>query len=134
MIDITKIGETIKKAREEKRYTQQYLAQHLGISQKAYSKIENSQTNLTINHLDKIAQVLETPINQLLDTENKTVYNNYHTHNGEGIVIKKESAEKTLELYERMIKTQSDDIEYLKIHNETLLKTIESLAGKKIKF
>lgn len=130
-MDIKKIGERIKKAREERNYSQQYLAQQLGISQKAYSKIENSQTNVTLNHLDRIAQVLETSINQLLGTEGSTVYNNYNTHNGEGIVIKKETPEKTIELYERMIKAQSDDIAYLKTQNEMLLKTIETIAGKK---
>jgi len=132
MIEINKLGERIKKAREEKNYSQQYLAQQLGISQKAYSKIENSQTNLTVSHLDKIAQVLEMSVNQLLDTEGKAVYNNYNTHNGEGIVIKKESSEKLNDLYERMIKSQSDEIAYLKSHNDSMLKTIEAFAGKKV--
>ena len=130
-MDIKKIGDQIKKAREEKNYSQQYLAQQLGMSQKAYSKIENSQTNITINHLDKIAQVLETSMNKLLGTDGNAVYNNYHTHNGEGIVITKETPEKTTELYERIIKTLTEDNTYLKSQNETLLKTIEAISAKK---
>jgi len=133
MIDIKKIGETIKKAREEKKYTQQYLAQQLGMTQKAYCKIENSQTNLTIAHLDKIAEVLETPIHELIGADG-AVYNNYnntYNGNGDGIVINKTPSEKMNDLYERMIKTQSEEIAYLKTQAESLLHTIESLAGKK---
>ena len=132
MVDIKKIGETIKKAREEKKYTQQYLAQQLGMTQKAYCKIENSQTNLSVAHLDKISEVLETSINQLLGIDG-AVYNNYNTNNGngDGIVINKSPSEKMSELYERMIKTQSEENLHLRAQNEVLLKTIESISGKK---
>ena len=132
MVDIKKIGDTIRKAREEKKYTQQYLAQQLGMTQKAYCKIENSQTQLTIVHLDKISEVLETPINQLLGTDG-AVYNNYATNtgSGDGIVINKTPSEKLSDLYEKMIKTQGDENSFLREQNITLLKTIEALSGKK---
>ena len=132
MINIKKVGEHIKRVREERNYSQQYLAQELGISQKAYSKIENSQTNITLSHLDRISQVLETSVNQLLGTDGSSVYNNYNTHNGEGIVIRKETPEKSIELYERIIKTQSEEITYLKSQNDILLKTIETISGNKL--
>ena len=132
MINIKKVGEHIKRVREERNYSQQYLAQELGISQKAYSKIENSQTNITLSHLDRISQVLETSVNQLLGTDGSSVYNNYNTHNGEGIVIRKETPEKSIELYERIIKTQSEENTYLKSQNDILLKTIETISGNKL--
>lgn len=132
MVDIKKIGNTIKKAREEKQYTQQYLAQELGMTQKAYSKIETSQTQLTVAHLAKISEVLETPINQLLGTDG-AVYNNYATNtgSGDGIVINKTPSEKINDLYERMIKTQSEENAHLREQNAALLKTIEALGAKK---
>ncbi len=132
MIDIKKVGETIKKAREDKKYTQQYLAQQLGMTQKAYCKIENNQTNISIAHLDKIAEVLETTIRQLLGTD-EAVYNNYNTNNGngDGIVINKTPSEKMTDLYERMIKTQTEELNYLKAQYDTLLKTIEAIAERK---
>lgn len=132
MVDIKKIGDTIKKAREEKQYTQQYLAQQLGMTQKAYSKIETSQTQLTVAHLDKIAEVLETSINQLLGTDG-AVYNNYATNTGpgDGIVINKTPSEKLSDLYEKMIAKQSEENAYLREQNAALLKTIEALAPKK---
>ena len=43
------IGTRIKNLREKKNYTQDYLAQKLGITQKAYSKIEANQTRLPVD-------------------------------------------------------------------------------------
>lgn len=108
------VGERIKNLREEKNYSQLYLAQKLGISQKAYSKIENNQTRLSVDTLIKIAEVLETSINKILDNEANTVYNNFSTHNGEGIVIYKHTSDKMFELYEKLLKAKDDEIATLK--------------------
>lgn len=108
------IGTRIKNIREERNYSQDYLAQKLGITQKAYSKIETNQTRLSVEHLLKIAEVLETSINKILDIDAGTVYNNYCTHNGEGIVINKTTSEKILELYDKLLKSKEDEITALK--------------------
>ena len=102
------------------------------MTQKAYCKIENSQTQLTIVHLDKISEVLETPINQLLGTDG-TAYHNCATNTGSGgsTVINKTSSEKLSDLYEKMIMTQGDENAFLREQNTFLLKTIEVLASKK---
>lgn len=39
----------IKQIRELKNFTQEYVAQKLGLSTRAYSKIESGETQLTIN-------------------------------------------------------------------------------------
>jgi transcriptional regulator with XRE-family HTH domain len=62
-------GTIIRKIRENKRLTQEYVAQRMGISQNAYSKIENSVTQLTINHLKKISSILEVPMADLMSDE-----------------------------------------------------------------
>ncbi len=132
MIDIKNIGDTIRKAREEKRYTQQYLARQLGMTQKAYCKIENSQTQLTIAHLDKIAEVLETSINHLIGTEG-VVYNNYLTNSGKGddIVLYKTPIEQFSDLYDKIIQAQREETLFLREQNLALLKTIEAFVAKK---
>lgn len=113
-MNMPNVAEKIKKIREEKNYSQSYLAQELGITQKAYSKIENGETKLTIDHLFKIAHALDITVNELLSAESFNVYNNYHTHNGEGIVVNKLLSEKTVELYERLIASKEAEIEALK--------------------
>ncbi|RQO32643.1 transcriptional regulator [Taibaiella sp. KBW10] len=108
------IGSRIKRLREDKDYSQDYLAQRLGITQKAYSKIETNQTRLSVDNLLKIADVLETSINKILDVDGGTVYNNYSTHHGEGIVIHKTTSDKIIELYDKLLKAKDDEIEALK--------------------
>lgn len=62
-------GTTIRKYREMKKFTQEYVAEKMGISQNAYSKIENNITQLTVNHLKKLSEILEISINELMRDE-----------------------------------------------------------------
>lgn len=72
-IEIIKAPEyKIRKIREIKNYSQDYLAQKLGLSVRAYSKIETGETQLTIRRLNQISLVLEvTPIEILSFDERK---------------------------------------------------------------
>ncbi|WP_262149143.1 helix-turn-helix domain-containing protein [Chryseobacterium foetidum] len=51
-------GQAIRKIRREKDYTQEYMAFEMGISQKAYSDIENSKVKMNIEMLTKISEIL----------------------------------------------------------------------------
>jgi transcriptional regulator with XRE-family HTH domain len=59
-------GTIIRKFRELRNYTQEYVAKEMGISQNAYSKIENNYTQLTVNHIKHISRILEVSILDLL--------------------------------------------------------------------
>jgi transcriptional regulator with XRE-family HTH domain len=48
----------LKQLRELKNFTQEYMAQQLGLSTRAYSKIETGETQLTINRLNEISTIL----------------------------------------------------------------------------
>ena len=50
--------EIIRKKRRELDLSQEYIALELGVSQKAYSDIENGKTNLKNDTLYKIAKIL----------------------------------------------------------------------------
>lgn len=56
---IRAVAVNIRKIREAKDYTQDYLAAKLDISQNAYSKIELGYTKITVERLFQIAQILE---------------------------------------------------------------------------
>ena len=56
---VRSVASNIRKIREYRDYTQDYLAMKLGISQNAYSKIELAYTRITLERLIQIAQVLE---------------------------------------------------------------------------
>ncbi len=49
----------IKRLRELRNYTQEYMAGRLGISQRGYSKIESGKSTLSVQRLRQIAEALE---------------------------------------------------------------------------
>jgi len=68
---IKAIAAVIRKRREERNYTQEYLAYKLNISQNAYSKIELGYTKITVERLFQIAEVLEISAADLLDADTR---------------------------------------------------------------
>lgn len=59
-------GTIIRRFREMHNYSQKYVAAKMGISQNAYSKIENNITQLTVDHLKKLSQILNVSVMDLL--------------------------------------------------------------------
>jgi transcriptional regulator with XRE-family HTH domain len=59
----------IRKVREFRNYTQDYLAVKLKISQNAYSKIELGYSSITVHRLIQIADLLEVKLVDLVDTD-----------------------------------------------------------------
>lgn len=58
-LKIKSVASNIRKVREQRNYTQEYLAAKLNISQNAYSKIELGYTKITVERLFYIAIILE---------------------------------------------------------------------------
>ncbi|MDB3887371.1 helix-turn-helix domain-containing protein [bacterium] len=57
----------IKSIRKKKNFSQQYMAEKLGVSQFAYSKIERNETQLNWNKMLTIASALEINVWDLVD-------------------------------------------------------------------
>jgi transcriptional regulator with XRE-family HTH domain len=68
-LKIKAVAATIRKKREHKNYTQEYLALKLNISQNAYSKIELGYTKITLERLFEIADILEIDVIDLITTD-----------------------------------------------------------------
>jgi transcriptional regulator with XRE-family HTH domain len=60
------IVSNIRKIREFRNYTQDYLAAKLKISQNAYSKIELGYSAITLDRLINIAEILEVELADLI--------------------------------------------------------------------
>lgn len=72
------LGNNIKKLRRFKRITSTNLAQTVGISQAYLSEIENNKKTPTIEVLQKIANILNVTVSDLLDeTDNKFTVEQY---------------------------------------------------------
>jgi transcriptional regulator with XRE-family HTH domain len=74
-----RIGNRIKRLREMKNYTQEYMANNLNISQNSYSRIENETVKLTTDRLQKISEILEVPVEYLVNLD-APIYN-FHNEN-----------------------------------------------------
>ena len=68
------IGNNIKKIRELKGYDQKYMAKQLGVSQSYYSKLESKEENITVEQVNKVANVLEVSLFDLLAFDEKYVF------------------------------------------------------------
>jgi transcriptional regulator with XRE-family HTH domain len=66
---IKAIAANIRNKREERNYTQEYLAAKLHISQNAYSKIELGYTKITVERLYQVADILEADVLDMIDIE-----------------------------------------------------------------
>jgi transcriptional regulator with XRE-family HTH domain len=60
------IGDQIRVHRTKKKLSQENMANELGISVAAYSRIERGQTNVSINRLEQISACLDVSIPQLM--------------------------------------------------------------------
>jgi transcriptional regulator with XRE-family HTH domain len=60
------IVSNIRKLRELRNYTQDYLAAKLRISQNAYSKIELGYSSVTLSRLIQISEILEVDLADLI--------------------------------------------------------------------
>lgn len=112
---LTNIGPKIRKIREIKGYSQEYIASKMSITQNSYSKLERGETNLSIDRLMEICSVLEIELSTLMNFDEKMVFNNC-TQNGnfgENNTFVFNAVEKIQELYERIIKAKNEEIETL---------------------
>jgi len=62
------ITDNVRKLRESRNYSQEYMAGKLRISQNTYSKLELGYTALTLERLILIAAILEVSLISLVNT------------------------------------------------------------------
>jgi transcriptional regulator with XRE-family HTH domain len=61
------IAERIRQLRRSKDYSQQFMADGLGISQNAYSKLESGKTPIHLARLCELSVLLDIDAHQLLE-------------------------------------------------------------------
>lgn len=70
-------GQNIRKIRRERDLTQEYMAFEMGISQKAYSDIENSKVKINLEILTKISDILNIKPSDICGISHKCGNNDY---------------------------------------------------------
>ncbi len=106
---IKRLGTKIRKYRELKDYSQEYMAQKLNINQSQYSRIEKNASDISIEKALKICETLEISISELLDEKQVSVsyfHNRDSSHASNGNIIihnyPKDVFEKILERLDKL--------------------------------
>ncbi|KMQ67214.1 DNA-binding protein [Chryseobacterium sp. FH2] len=108
------LGEKLEKARINKNFTQEYLAEVLNVSQKTYSNFENDKSKPGFSQVKDIAEVLDVSALDFLSGDGITVNQN---HNEVAIAQNYaaiNASEKLIEQYEQRLKDKDTEIAYLK--------------------
>lgn len=117
---VNNIGFNIRKIREQKGFSQEYVANVLNISQASYARIENEDTKVTVDRLQRIAEVLETNIIDFFNNDRYIIHNqNYDNAYGNAYVHNltidnKETTQKLIVSYEDRLKEKDEQILFLK--------------------
>lgn len=66
----------LKQLRKEKKYTQNYVSNFLGISRGKYAKLENGFNSLDLDNIVKLAKLYNTTVEEILCLSNNKNNNN----------------------------------------------------------
>ena len=124
------IGTKIRKIRELKNYTQEYMAQQLGVAQNSYSRYENPETDVKPDLLKQIAEILEVTPDQIEGFDENIIFNNNLYDNAK---IENQHYGNTVNQYSidpKIEKLFEEQITLLKKQNEMLEARIAELEKK----
>lgn len=117
-----KIENKIRNIRELKNLTQEYMADKLGISQAAYSKIENGNTKVSYDKLQDIAKIMGVKVEDIQSFDTQKYFNSFNNlkGNNNGVVninfdedIKKLYEDKITLLEKLLAKTEQELNKYV---------------------
>lgn len=100
------IKSKIKSIRELKNYTQEYMADQLGVTQAGYSKIEKGKTILSYEKLVEIARILEVSVEDVISFDSQRYFNSFNKvrgNNNGSIQINSDNSAALKALYEDKI-------------------------------
>lgn len=97
------IGEKIKSIRELRNYTQEYMADQLGITQAGYSKIEKGATSLSLSKLEQLSVILELPLQDILNFDSQRYFIQIKNTEKENSALNDSSIKLIKSLYEDKI-------------------------------
>ena len=114
---MTDIANQIKKVRELKNFSQDFVAKKLGMSQGNYARLENGGIKISKERLKQISDILETSENSIHNFDEKLFYSmnkaNYQPN-----------PDLIPHFFEGLIKLYKDEIEFL----QRKINLLESLS------
>lgn len=117
-------GLKIRKLRELRNYTQEYMAERLKIGQNTYSRYERGEIEPKVSHLRTIAEVLDVPIEEILRPD-PIVVNISQTENANGVVHQQNNV--PTELFEKLVERYDARVMEMERTNQRLMDLLEKL-------
>lgn len=126
----------MKILRESKNYSQDYVANKLGINQNAYSKLENGKVKITLERIRQLAEIYNVKPEYFLSTDLPVINYNIGPNSHGGFIDKyvnnshyfdPELIQKLLFERDKTIDEKNIIIEYLKTELKALQKDKEEL-------
>ena len=90
-MDIKNISLNIRRFRELKNLTREFVAVELDMSVSGYSKIERGEIDLTLSKLQKIADILQVSVSEILNFDVTNVFNISNNQQVQGLGSKESS-------------------------------------------
>lgn len=81
------VGQKIRKFRDERNYSQSEMAERMGISQSAYSRIERNETPITVDELIRVSKTLNVPLQEFLPDSISIQNVNERGHGGPNLIM-----------------------------------------------
>lgn len=135
-------GQKLRLLREFRNYSQEYIAEKLGITQHAYSRIENNLTKLTAERLERLAAILNIPPLELLSDKEPVISFSDPVASSASPIKEdhwKEIIENTRQLYGQVICGKDEKIAFLENEIRALRKErdriillVEKLTGANV--
>ncbi len=113
------IHEKLKIMRLCKDWSQEEMAEKLGYSANGYAKIERGETDIKVDNLEKIAEVLGVELQQLLNLSEKNIFNIIDSSSPQGsnscnIYLTETQCVHELEKARLLLQERDKEIAYLK--------------------
>lgn len=123
-----KLAVKLRMLREMNNYTQEYVAQVLDISPNTYSLLEKGQSAITINRMEKLAELYQLDLGDLLRLSDQTIIHHI-TSQSSGICSENVNIHNT-GLAEDERNSYKETIARLEAQNDKLMALLEKLSER----
>ncbi|MCL2097438.1 MAG: helix-turn-helix transcriptional regulator [Bacteroidales bacterium] len=120
----------IKRVREQKGYSQDFMAAKLNISQASYARLESRKTTLTIDRLQEIANILDTDIAAFFDSPKLTIQTQTNNEGAYGNGYIENLHIENKETLQKLIQILENENQHLKTEIEFLRSSLIAASGK----
>jgi transcriptional regulator with XRE-family HTH domain len=108
-----RLGTKIRQIRELKGFSQEYVASKIGITQRAYSKMERDEIKLDWDKITTIAQVFDMDPMDIVSFDDNLIFNNC-SMSGKAHQFINQIPDKLIEQYESRIKFLEEEVTFLR--------------------